>query len=469
MQITLNKSGVVLRGKPGTVLLAVPPKGCCNNAARPDCKDVVANNLTCFRRTAMIKIGSDKKRPGPGNSSTQLRIKQPYVPSGAQEFILDAPDEESLERLVGNAVMVVKLPTSAWGKVMRFAPPPGQPRPKQCNNRSNPGVWAFKCTSAPPGSQPASCSQSQWFRRITKVDPLARRVVLDAPVSDSINASLAYGWVITLEGGFDVQHVGVEGVVGNFKLARCHQLSTHASAKQYYKDCYAVNTFITTTENVEHGWVRDVTSIDASSGVSLLGRFLTVMRAKALSTADMWDRGAKPGVFDLGNSASQALLDSLYCNITNAFCLTTGRTVGPNVVRNSWVASPVEPHMRWATGLLMEGVGGVRPQLMNRCCMGGRSGHGWTVGYSVVWQGNYSGKLVLAKAPIGTNWVLGTNGKDVISNDSKDFACVDKGVGEVQNVAPFASLYDAQLRERLGGSATDTVSPGKQPPWPASR
>lgn len=37
----------------------------------------------------------------------------------------------------------------------------------------------------------------------------------------------------------------------------------------------------------------------------------------------------------------------------------------------------------------------------------------------------------------------------------------------MQNAAPFASLYDAQLRERLGGSATGIMSPGKLPPQPA--
>jgi hypothetical protein len=249
--------------------------------------------------------------------------------------------------------------------------------------------------------------------------------------------------------------VGVEGVVGNFTLARCQQLQSGVSAREHYTACYCVNAFITTTGNVEHGWVRDVTSIDASSGVIFGGRFLTALRAKAVSTADMWDSGAKPGVFGLGHDASQVLFDSFTCDIKRAFCLSTGSTTGPNVVRNSWAASPVEPHMRWATGLLVEGIGGARPQFFNRCCMG--TGHGWTVGYSVVWQGNYSGKCVLAKAPIGTNWVIGTNGEEVISNDSKKFACVDKGIGEVQAVAPFGSLFDAQLHERLG--KRDTVLP----------
>ena len=85
--------------------------------------------------------------------------------------------------------------------------------------------------------------------------------------------------------------------------------------------------------------------------------------------------------------------------------------MGPVVVLNCIFHGhgAIQPHMRWATGLLVDNCqvpeGGI--DLMNRGIMG--SGHGWTIGWSVVW--NCTAKTFVIQQPPGSmNWAIGCKG-----------------------------------------------------------
>ena len=111
----------------------------------------------------------------------------------------------------------------------------------------------------------------------------------------------------------------------------------------------------------------------------------------------------------------------------------------------------IQPHARWATGLLVDNCtvpdGGI--DFMNRGEMG--SGHGWTIGWAVAW--NCRAKSFIIQQPPGAmNWAIGCVGQAETSARPFDKSpALPQGTLDSQGkpVAP-ASLYLTQLRERLG-------------------
>jgi hypothetical protein len=126
----------------------------------------------------------------------------------------------------------------------------------------------------------------------------------------------------------------------------------------------------------------------------------------------------------------------------------------------------VQPHQRWSTGLLVENVhvpgGGI--DLMNRGEMG--TGHGWTMGWGVVWNSS-AATLVIQMPPGAANWSIGTSGEErglpmkLIGIRGRALG-PDLPQGFIESpghaVEP-ASLYRAQLAERLGPAALKALEP----------
>ena len=121
----------------------------------------------------------------------------------------------------------------------------------------------------------------------------------------------------------------------------------------------------------------------------------------------------------------------------------------------------VSPHQRWATGLLVDG-GEFRNNwerrpgvaLDNRGNAG--SGHGSSTGWSVAWNVR-SDYLHVDQPPGAANWCIGSIGRfTTVMWDGSPLLvpCLpsDKIESIDLKVSP-ASLYFAQLRERLGDAA----------------
>ena len=153
-----------------------------------------------------------------------------------------------------------------------------------------------------------------------------------------------------------------------------------------------------------------------------------------------------------------------HCNVkgNNVFYFSTGaRMMGPVVVLNCTFNGDghIQPHMRWATGLLVDSCkvpeSGI--DLMNRGIMG--SGHGWTVGWSVVW--NCMAKTYTVQQPPGSmNWAIGCIGTPQASAQpgSPKENVLPSGIFDSlgTHVTP-GSLYLAQLKERLGPQALANI------------
>jgi len=169
---------------------------------------------------------------------------------------------------------------------------------------------------------------------------------------------------------------------------------------------------------------------------------------------------AKPADFWAGGT--QTLVNRCSASGDNVFYFSTGaRMMGPVVVLNCVFHGNghLQPHMRWATGLLVDNCqvpeGGI--DLMNRGIMG--SGHGWAVGWAVAW--NCVAKSYTIQQPPGSmNWAIGCRGTPETGAQPGDpkGEKLPSGILDSQGtpVAP-SSLYLAQLKERLGAQALTNI------------
>ena len=176
---------------------------------------------------------------------------------------------------------------------------------------------------------------------------------------------------------------------------------------------------------------------------------------------------AKPADF----AARGAQLLILRCSSTGDdlfYVITGARNQGPNVVLESTFQGNghIQPHQRWATGFLVDSShvpqGGI--DLMNRGEMG--SGHGWTMGWGVVWNSS-AASLVIQNPPGAANWSIGNSGAEQTAPMKVyDRPHGDKGpdlsqgfIESPNHAVTPASLYRAQLAQRLGVSALKVLEP----------
>ncbi|RBH35693.1 hypothetical protein C3F00_045315, partial [Pseudomonas sp. MWU13-2860] len=86
---------------------------------------------------------------------------------------------------------------------------------------------------------------------------------------------------------------------------------------------------------------------------------------------------------------------------------------GPNVLLHFTVRAEacgnIEPHQRWATGLLVDNA-----DISGAIGLGNRgtdgSGHGWSMGWGVAWNAK-ADQLAIAAPPGATNWAIGSSGE----------------------------------------------------------
>ncbi len=211
---------------------------------------------------------------------------------------------------------------------------------------------------------------------------------------------------------------------------------------------------------VADAWVRDVEIVDTVGSVHVGNTVKRVTIANVRMTHTVPTKGAaKPA--DLSVDGTQVLFDRCSGKGDNLFYFVTGgRVTGPNVVLNCAFEGNghIQPHMRWATGLLLDSCrvpeSGV--DLMNRGQMG--SGHGWTIGWSVAWN-CVAKSFVIQQPPGSMNWAIGCMGaRETAAMPFGKEPKLPEGIFDSHGspVTP-ASLYLAQLRERLGAEAVRNI------------
>jgi len=156
------------------------------------------------------------------------------------------------------------------------------------------------------------------------------------------------------------------------------------------------------------------------------------------------------------SGGTQVLMDSVSAVVDNQFFFTTASaTQGPNVLRNAQFVGneSIEPHQRWATGLLVENTsvtrGGAPAGGINFINRGNEgTGHGWTIGWGVVWNSSAAG-LTLQRPPGAQNWCIGCSGTPATRAAPGGSTVLPQGAFDSLGTAVFPpSLYQAQLTQR---------------------
>jgi hypothetical protein len=216
-------------------------------------------------------------------------------------------------------------------------------------------------------------------------------------------------------------------------------------------------------DNVVDSWLRYVAFVDTTDSVHIdhHAERVTILGVDVQQHSTVTSH-AKPSDFSV--NGSQILLDRCTGRGDNVWYVATqSRSEGPVVVLHCRFAGGgmIDGHQRWSTGLLVDGceVPDGAIDLRNQGAMG--TGHGWTLGWSVLW--NNKASSVLVQNPPGVlNWSIGDVGQQEDAPmrvfDKPEGPPLPRGVIESSGhpVEP-PSLYLEQLRDRLGSQAVAAI------------
>jgi hypothetical protein len=365
-----------------------------------------------------------------GGSGTYTRgtpasIVDSYVPSGARSFKVN--DASGFRP--GDNILVSRPVTEAWVAFMGM---------DKLVRNGLPQTWIA------PGSEILT------DRRVAAV--WGNRIILDAPLTDSIDAQYLNppgATVATYTFDGRISQVGIE----HFSVVAPPQVTT-----PYFQGALL--------NNVLNGWVRDLTIQDTQNTFQLTNTTKQVT-LDAIRVVHTYRQPASGAPADFALSGTQLLANN--CSVTgqgNTWPFVThARVTGPIVILKAFADDRgYAPHQRWATGLLCDlcdfpnTYTGDKTGIAysNRGFFG--SGHGWDAGFSVAW--NVTSTYFLVQEPPGAhNWCIGCVGT-VQSDDAPggDGTILPNGIYDSlgSHVTP-GSLYLAQLKQRLGMRALRNI------------
>lgn len=217
--------------------------------------------------------------------------------------------------------------------------------------------------------------------------------------------------------------------------------------------------------NVVDSWLRSIAFVDTTNSVTIEkgAERLTVVDVD-VTQHDTVTSHAKP--FDFSVGGAQILLDRVSGKGDQvSYVATQSRSEGPVVVLHCHFegGGMIEGHQRWSTGLLVDGCSlpGGNLYLRNRGEMG--SGHGWSIGWSVLWN-NEAGTILVQNPPGAANWSIGDKGEQksapMPTPGTKHNGLPDLPRGVVESAGKHVeppSLYLQQLKERLGDGAVKAI------------
>lgn len=377
-----------------------------------------------------IKLGKSIK---PKLAGKHVRITDAYVPSGAMQ--IHVSDVKLFH--VGEQVMIIRPVTKAWVQFLGM------------DNLCDRCDWL------------STNRKAEYDRVIKAIDRSRKLIMLDAPIPDSLDSRYLQpegATIVRSETGDRLQQVGVEHI--------------HVVAPQPYPIPVQFTSnpqfMMVLISGSANAWANDLIGENFLTGVEVndFSKWVTVQDVSFINNPPSSSHGAKYFQYYISN-AQLVLLNRCTAGGANIYSYTTGAlTSGPNVILNSTENdnSYLEPHMRWATGLLVDGFtadqGGI--DFMSRGRMG--SGHGWTMAWGVIW--NSAADTFRLQQPPGTYvWAIGntgvivpphfpTGGPATGRDIPNEFPATIESFG--MPVSP-KSLYLAQLCVRKGRAAVASL------------
>jgi hypothetical protein len=404
--ITLSASGVVLRG---------------TGESGPETSTI---KLVGKPHLAIAVRGDDSSnRRGDSQQDADIArttIADAYVPSGSMSFTV--ADTNSFAS--GDTILIRKPVTAAWVKFMGM---------DDMTRDGKPQTWI------------KTGSVISTERRIAAVD--GRRITLDVSLSDSLDArylSPPGAIVAKIKPPARLSQIGIEDLHIESPPQEINHTQPHYTALRL---------------NGEDCWARNLTIDETMNSVAVGGRRITLQRVTVNRKAKHQD-SSKPAEF--APNGCQVLLDRCAVNADNIWFIATGAGIsGPVVILNCTFTGNgrAESHQRWSTGLLYDNCraegGGF--EFRNRGSMG--SGHGWTMGWGVMW--NCVAKDYVVQNPPGAmNWMIGCVGENKgMPQPFGEGPSLPKGIEDSSGVVVTPqSLYLTQLAERLGTGVLKAIA-----------
>ncbi|KAH7105089.1 hypothetical protein BKA62DRAFT_436053 [Auriculariales sp. MPI-PUGE-AT-0066] len=258
---------------------------------------------------------------------------------------------------------------------------------------------------------------------------------LDIPLTDSIEKKYSVGSV-QVYSAKGINNAGVE----NFQI----QLSPSCSGAPITDPDCAGYTAVSFQPFTVDSWALNLTMTGFVAGfVRVAENAQRITLENLISVRDAVSDGSAGWGADISIGGTQVLVKNCASQATvdgaRSFAVALGGQVaGPNAILNHKAALAsqiVQPHMRWAHGLLVDrSQAGV--ELINRNTAG--SGHGWTINAGVAWNSDAAWRA--ESPPLGVNWAVGMRGTKGSPSNATEIA-----TGE--SITP-ASLYTAQLQAR---------------------
>ncbi len=375
--------------------------------------------MTGEPHTCLVLEGAALKFPKE-NASDIYPVTDSYIPSGANS--LTVKDATGLK--VGDTVLVRWLRTASW---IQFMGMDNLIRDGKLQN------WI----------QPDSPTSYQ--RKIQTLS--GNRLTLDVPLTDSIDSKHLSAVIVK--------------TASPKRLTQCGFESLRINSPPPTGTLKAKNNTAMTADNCEDCWFRDIVTNDTLNIAKILGnaRRITLLNIQAFHTATIAKGAGYPADFTL--RGSQVLIDRCTSKGDGAFFVDAAHS---SAVLNAALncnfegKGAIQPHQRWSTGLLVDSckVPDGKIEFINRNTAG--SGHGWTMGWAVAWN-SMAKSFNIQQPPGSINWCIGCTGELDWGKLPKGENPPPPGPWLSSHGTPVepASLYLAQLRERLGKQAVTNI------------
>ena len=342
-------------------------------------------------------------------------VASPYVPVGARELTVTDPAGLA----VGQTVTIERPSPKEWLTQLGMDVAPAR----------QPYAWK-------PGTV-----DIRWDRVITAIE--GDRLTLDAPLTTSLDIRLGGGTVTPfVETGY-LTDSGVEHL-------RCESEYDLANPLDEQHAWNAIDLHA-----VRDGWVADVTGVHFAGSVIQVGaRVARVTIQDCVSLAPVSElAGYRRLAF---HSRGQQVLFLRCRSEQGRNDFTVGYQVAGPTVFLDCTAQGTSGFSgsigAWASGLLFDGVkidgGSLRQDNLETF----NQGVGWAAANSMIWQSE-AGVIVSRQPPGAHNWVVAVWAQYV----------GDGRWSKTNEFANPASLYRAQLAERLGSTALTALAPRRYP------
>jgi len=384
----VNQSGIVLRGQGSA-----------------------GDGATTLRVSAPLKtaisLGPYARRQSEGD---KIPITDVYVPVGARAITVSQTNGLA----VGDEIIVFRPKTQKWICAIDT-----DVLPSRTDGRATP-PWK------PKGAL-------TFERRIVAIE--GNRIILDVPLTNALEKEFTAAYITKMAFPERLREVGVEGfAVEGLPVGADRCPSTK-------HDFLRVNA-------VEDGWIRDLRVRGFAGEAVSLGFSSKRITVSDVSYTVTPGRRCRGFGFKLGGQQNLILRGRTSGPHITAV-ITDTEVEGPNAVVDFVAVGRGHVRMRvasrWSTGILFDNVN-IEDELGvpsgDFDLARGRTTHGWSAVNSVLWNSNAE-KLSVDNPPTARNWILGGGvGAQALLGTGT--------YGPLRGPIEPRSLYQAQLRERLG-------------------